>query len=77
MYRLASNSARVSVTLANVGEDAFQHNIYGDEITIERTINKAGGGGYKIKNAEGKTVDTKKSTLDKIRALLSLAGLRE
>jgi hypothetical protein len=53
-----------------VGEDAFLHNIYGDEITIERTINKAGGGGYKIKNAEGKTVDTKKATLDKIRALL-------
>ncbi|GAA5986925.1 hypothetical protein JCM10908_000953 [Rhodotorula pacifica] len=59
-------SARVSVTLANVGEDAFQHHVYGDQITIERTINKAGGGAYKIKNAEGKTVDTKKATLDQI-----------
>ncbi|GAA5952187.1 hypothetical protein JCM8115_003527 [Rhodotorula mucilaginosa] len=66
MEGATNNTARVSVTLANVGEDAFLHNIYGDEITIERTINKAGGGGYKIKNAEGKTVDTKKATLDKI-----------
>ncbi|GAA5878546.1 hypothetical protein JCM3774_000102 [Rhodotorula dairenensis] len=59
-------SARVSVTLANAGEDAFQPAVYGDQITIERTINKEGGGAYKIKNAEGKTVDTKKATLDQI-----------
>lgn len=67
------SSARVSVTLANAGEDAFQHKTYGDQITIERTINKEGGGSYKIKNAEGKTVDTKKATLDQIRAPVELS----
>lgn len=55
------------MTLANRGEDAFKPDVYGEEITVERTINKAGGGAYKIKNDEGKTVDTKKSTLDAIR----------
>ncbi|TNY22116.1 RecF/RecN/SMC [Rhodotorula diobovata] len=58
-------SARCTVTLANKGEEAFQHHVYGDSITVERTLNKTGGG-YKIKNHEGKVVDTKKATLDAI-----------
>lgn len=61
------SSARCSVTLANVGEDAYQPEVFGKQITIERTLNKAGGGAYKIKNAESKTVDTKKALLDAIR----------
>ncbi|GAA5855652.1 hypothetical protein JCM8547_001632 [Rhodosporidiobolus lusitaniae] len=59
-------SCRCTVTLANRGEDAYMPHIYGKSITIEREIKKAGGGGYKIKNHEGKTVDTKKATLDAI-----------
>ncbi|GAA6008829.1 hypothetical protein JCM11491_003798 [Sporobolomyces phaffii] len=59
-------SARCSVTLANRGEDAFKPDVYGDEITIERTIHRTGSGGYKLKNEDGKTVDTKKATLDSI-----------
>ncbi|BGP23866.1 DNA repair protein rad18 [Rhodotorula toruloides] len=59
-------SARVSVTLANKGEDAFMPHIYGGEITVERVLNKTGSGSYKIKNAEGKVVDQKKATLDAI-----------
>lgn len=61
------SSARVSVTLANKGEDAFLPHIYGSEITVERVLNKTGSGSYKIKNAEGKVMDGKKSTLDAIR----------
>lgn len=59
--------ARCTVTLANKGDDAFQPHNYGDTIQIERTLNKNGSGAYKIKNHEGKTVDTKKATLDAIR----------
>jgi hypothetical protein len=62
--------ARCSVTLANKGDDSFMPHVYGDSITIERTLNKTGSGGYKIKNHEGKTVDAKKATLDAIRAFL-------
>lgn len=61
------SSAKCLVTLANKGEEAFKPDVYGDEITIERTLNKSGGGGYKIKNSDGKTVDAKKTTLDAIR----------
>ncbi|GAA5956654.1 hypothetical protein JCM3765_005693 [Sporobolomyces pararoseus] len=66
LIREGQSSARCSVTLANRGEESFKPDVYGEEITIERTINKAGGGNYKIKNDQGKTVDTKKSTLDSI-----------
>ncbi|GAA5927901.1 uncharacterized protein JCM15063_006030 [Sporobolomyces koalae] len=59
-------SAKCSVTLANRGKEAFKPDQYGDEITIERSILKAGGGGYRIKNDDGKTVCTKKATLDSI-----------
>lgn len=68
---LARRSARCAVTLANKGDEAYQHHVYGDSITIERTLNKTGGT-YKIKNHEGKTVDNKKATLDSIRASLLL-----
>jgi hypothetical protein len=60
--------ARCIVTLANKGDDAYMPHIYGDSIQIERTLNKNGSGGYKIKNHEGKTVDSKKATLDAIRS---------
>lgn len=39
---------------------------------MERVLNKSGSGSYKIKNAEGKVVDGKKSTLDAIRESRSL-----
>ena len=41
--------AKIRVTLHNRGSDAYQHNIYGDTITVERTISLRAGGdnGYK------------------------------
>jgi hypothetical protein len=73
IFAFNCSSARVAVTLANRGEDAFKPDVYGDEMTVERTLNKAGGGNYKIKNSDGKTVDTKKATLDAIRSFLSFS----
>jgi len=49
----SSASAKVRVTLLNKGSDAFQHDIYGDYITVERTIALRGGfNGYKLFNAD-------------------------
>ncbi|KAI5475018.1 hypothetical protein MNV49_002076, partial [Pseudohyphozyma bogoriensis] len=62
----ADSSATCLVTLSNEGEDAFQSKTYGKTITVERRINKDMGGSYKIKDHKGKTVDTKKATLDAI-----------
>ena len=42
--------AKIRVTLYNRGSDAYQHDIYGDTITVERTISIRAGGdnGYKL-----------------------------
>ncbi|KAL8290054.1 hypothetical protein RQP46_002993 [Phenoliferia psychrophenolica] len=58
--------ALCTVRLKNQGTDAYKKEIYGKSIIVERRINKDMGGSYKIKNAEGKTIDTKKATLDAI-----------
>ena len=44
-----ANQAVVRVTLLNKGPDAYQHEIYGDHITIERTISLGGSyNGFKL-----------------------------
>ena len=42
--------AKIRVTLYNRGSDAYQHDVYGDTITVERTISIRAGGdnGYKL-----------------------------
>lgn len=47
------NKAVVRITLSNMGQGCYQQDIYGDYITIERVINAAGGGGYRILNEQG------------------------
>ena len=43
------NSAKIRVTVLNKGSDAYLHDVYGDSITIERTIAVRGGyNGFKL-----------------------------
>ncbi|XP_060805756.1 structural maintenance of chromosomes protein 6 [Amyelois transitella] len=54
-----ANSATVEIKIKNNSPRAYKHNEYGDYITIVRTINASGGGGYKVKSASGEIVSTK------------------
>lgn len=45
------NSATIEITLINKGDTAFKHDIYGDVITVVRTIGNTSS--YKIKNWRG------------------------
>lgn len=66
-----ATQAKVRVTLLNRGPDAFQHSVYGDAITIERTITLGNsGGGYKLydENMNPKS-DKKKDLLDMLDQL--------
>lgn len=65
--------ALCSVRIKNRGTDAYQPAVYGQSITVERRIGKDSGS-YKLKNHEGKVVDTKKATLDAIRELSCAFG---
>ena len=60
------STARTSITLANVGDDAYMPDIYGRKIIINRKIQRHGTNSYSIMSADGKVVCTKKSTIDEI-----------
>ncbi|QSZ31311.1 hypothetical protein DSL72_000874 [Monilinia vaccinii-corymbosi] len=55
------------VRLKNQGPDAYQPDIYGKSIIVERHFSRsAGGSSYKLKNAAGNVVSTKKGDMDDI-----------
>ncbi|KAJ3194735.1 hypothetical protein HK101_002016 [Irineochytrium annulatum] len=63
----------VTIKVANRGSEAFHPEKYGETIIIERKLVKDGSGGYKIKDANGTTVSTKKEDLTAICDHLSIA----
>jgi structural maintenance of chromosomes protein 6 len=57
--------AKVRVTLLNGGDDAYHHEIYGNTITVERTISLKGGyNGYKLLDVNLKEQSRSKRDLD-------------
>ena len=58
--------AKIRVTLHNRGSDAYQHEIYGDTITVERTISIRAGGdnGYKLLDHNNVVKSKSKKDLD-------------
>lgn len=66
-------SATIEITLANDGVDSYEHDVYGDEIIIVRTINaNSGASSYKIKNQNGKTISTTRQDLIKMSLCLNI-----
>ncbi len=61
--RTGQQKAIISVTLRNVGEDTYKHELYGDYITVERTILLAGTSTFKFRDQNGKVVCTDRSEL--------------
>jgi len=61
-----AQAAEVRVRLRNSGSDAYRPDLYGNAINIERRIHSDGSGSWKIKNADGKTISTKREELDAI-----------
>ena len=69
----SANFARVRVTLLNKGSDAFEHDIYGDFITVERTIALRGGyNGYKLFNADNIEQSRSKKDLNEMLDKLNI-----
>uniref|UniRef100_A0A8C2RCP8 Rad50/SbcC-type AAA domain-containing protein n=1 Tax=Capra hircus TaxID=9925 RepID=A0A8C2RCP8_CAPHI len=57
------NSADISITLRNRGDDAYRGNVYGDTIIVQQHISMDGSRSYKLKSATGAVVSTKKEEL--------------
>jgi chromosome segregation ATPase len=60
------DSGCLIVKIKNAGTDAYQPDIYGDTIIVERHFSKTGSSGFKIKSATGKVISTKKQEVDEI-----------
>ena len=59
-------SCTLSVQIKNGGDTGYQTETYGNTITVERTFNRAGASGFKLKSSSGKTVSARKADLDDI-----------
>ncbi|EFX80525.1 putative SMC6, structural maintenance of chromosome protein 6, copy B [Daphnia pulex] len=71
--KTGKSKAVVSVTLINKGKGSYKRKIFGDTITIERTINAStGSGGYKIFNEQRKLISDKRSDLNRILAQMNI-----
>lgn len=66
------DSSMISVKIKNQGELAYQHDLYGDSITVERHFNRVGSSQFKVKSAMGRIITTKKADLEDMLDYLGL-----
>ena len=62
----------VQVRIKNQGPLAYRPAYYGKSITVERHFSRSGGSGFKLKDANGKIVSTKKAELEDILDAFSM-----
>ncbi|CAM1503699.1 Fc.00g012900.m01.CDS01 [Cosmosporella sp. VM-42] len=60
------DQGRLVVKIKNAGSDAYQPDIYGESIIVERTFSKTGSSGFKVKSATDRIISTKKQEVDEI-----------
>ncbi|KAH8592255.1 hypothetical protein B0O99DRAFT_549081 [Bisporella sp. PMI_857] len=64
LIKEGQESALLRVRLKNGGADAYQPDLYGDAIIVERHFSKSGSSGFKLKSSTGRTISTKKGDVD-------------
>jgi structural maintenance of chromosomes protein 6 len=66
LIRTGQDKARVIVEIRNEGEDAYEREILGERIFVEKTITRSGASAIKIMDQNQKTVYNKKEELDRL-----------
>ncbi|KAL8986145.1 MAG: hypothetical protein Q9177_004240 [Variospora cf. flavescens] len=61
-----TEAAVLSVKIKNKGESAYQTDVYGDAIIVERHFTRSGTSSFKLKNSLGRLISTKKADLEEI-----------
>lgn len=59
-------SCKIKVALKNEGIDAYQPDLFGARIIVERTFTRSGSSGFKLQSESGRTVSNKKADLDEL-----------
>ncbi|RDA93406.1 hypothetical protein CP533_1990 [Ophiocordyceps camponoti-saundersi (nom. inval.)] len=60
------DQGRLIVKIKNAGTDAYQPDVYGESILVERHFSRSGSSGFKIKNVRQQTISIKKQEVDEI-----------
>ena len=56
----------LSVKIKNTKDSAYQQDVYGDSIVVERHFSRAGSSSFKLKSSSGRLISTRKADLDDI-----------
>lgn len=56
----------LSVKIKNTGDSAYQNDVYGDSIIVERHFSRSGSSSFKLKSSTGRMISTRKGDLDDI-----------
>ena len=62
----ARRSSTLSVKIKNGGDSAYQQEVYGDAIIVERHFSRSGSSSFKLKSSTGRLISTRKGDLDEI-----------
>ena len=56
----------LSVKIKNTADSAYQQDVYGDSIIVERHFSRSGSSSFKLKSLTGRLISTRKADLDDI-----------
>jgi structural maintenance of chromosomes protein 6 len=60
------DNASLIIKIKNQGVDAYQPDVYGQTIILERNFSKTGTSGFKLKGASGRLVSNKKADVEEV-----------
>ncbi|PBP19723.1 DNA repair protein [Diplocarpon rosae] len=64
LIKEGTDQAVLIIQLKNQGNDAYQPDIYGESIIIERHFSRSGSSSFKLKTAAGRIISSKKGDVD-------------
>merc|ERR1712106_121518 len=72
LVKYGKHTATLEITLQNNGRESYKKDQYGESIIVERKIVTTGGGGYKLKSADGRVISTRKDELQRVLDFFNL-----
>lgn len=62
----ACSSSTLTVKIKNTSDSAYQHEVYGDTIVVQRHFSRSGSSTFRLKSSAGRLVSNRKADLDEI-----------
>lgn len=63
LIRRGESTCTIEVHISNDGDDAYEHQKYGDRIVVVRQLMNSGGSTYKLKSQWGNVISTSRAEL--------------